>query len=92
MSIGGLLLGAFFGAVLSFTMTGPLWLFGRLGYVLPAVFGVAGAVGVPRLPGRRVFAAAGYLAGVVTFVLGLLLAAAFCWWIVHILANKHGWF
>ena len=92
MSVGGLLFGAFAGAVLGFMMNGPLWLFGRFGYVLPAVFGVAGAVAARRLPGGRAISVAGFLVGAATFVLGLLVTAAVCWWVVHILLNKHGWF
>jgi hypothetical protein len=92
MRIGGFLLGAFIGAVLSFNTSGAFWLFGRFGYVLPAGFGIAGALVVRRLPGGRALSAAGFAVGAMTIVAGLLIAAAICWWIVYIVTNKHGWF
>jgi hypothetical protein len=88
MRIGGFLLGAFFGAVLSFTTSGPFWLFGRFGYVLPAGFGIAGALVVRRVPGGRALSVAGLAVGVTA----IIVAAAVCWWIVDIVMHKHGWF
>jgi hypothetical protein len=87
MSIGGLLLGAMFGAVVAFFAGGPLWLFARFGYVLPAVFGVAGGIAVRRVPwpGRFAIASVGWIAA-------LAIGAAFCWWIWNVLTHIHGWF
>ena len=88
MSIGGFLLGAFLGAVVAFTANTPFWLFGPRWYVLPALFGVTGAIVVRRLPGYRALSLTGYLVG----ALGLLAFGAFCWWVIYLLTHRHGWF
>jgi hypothetical protein len=85
MSLGGLLLGAFFGTALSWAIGGRLWLFGPLGFVLPVLFAVAGAVTVRRLPGGRALSVAGLLLAGVS-------VAGFCWLTWTVLANRHGWF
>jgi pilus assembly protein TadC len=92
MSIGGLLLGLVVGAVFGFFVNGPLWLFGRFGYVLPALFGIAGSVAARRTRVGRAISIAGFAVSAATMVLGLLVAAAFCWWMWTILSQKHGWF
>jgi hypothetical protein len=94
MWIGGFLLGAIVGALFGFFVDGPLSLLGRFGYVIPVLFGVAGAYGVKRLPrrGRIAVGATGFLAAGAVVVLGVAIFAVFCWFVWTSLVNRHGWF
>jgi hypothetical protein len=89
MSIGGIMLGAIIGVVVAFFASGPLWLFARFGYVLPAVFGVATGVVVRRLPGRRFI---GPAAGLMSLAMLGLAAAVFCFFVWYVVTHLHGWF
>jgi hypothetical protein len=88
MRIGGFLLGVFVGLALSLSISGRFYLFGPYWYVLPAAFGFAGAFAVRRIPGGRALSGAGFAVG----ALAVVAAVVVCWWIVSVLANKHGWF
>jgi hypothetical protein len=89
MRIGGFLLGALLGVVLSFGIGGPFWLFGPWWFVLPVASGVVVGVVLRRVPGGRAISIAG---GATTIVVVFVAAAAVCWWIVNLLIQRHGWF
>jgi hypothetical protein len=89
MSVGGMLLGAVIGAVVALFASGPVGLFARFGYVLPAVFGVAGGVVVRRLPGRRFI---GPAAGLVALAAAAVVAIVVGYFVWYVVTTRHGWF